>query len=64
MHRGNPYSLYTPSMKALAMLVAEKKKEEEKSYKEINGIIRYKGRLCIDNEGDWREKVMREMHDS
>jgi Integrase zinc binding domain len=27
-------------------------------------IIRYKGRLCIGNKGDWRKKILYEMHGS
>jgi hypothetical protein len=27
------------------------------------GLIRYKGRLCAGDKGEWREKLMKEMHD-
>jgi Reverse transcriptase (RNA-dependent DNA polymerase)/RNase H-like domain found in reverse transcriptase/Integrase zinc binding domain len=40
------------------------KGEEEKLYNETNGIIRYKGGLCVGNAGEWRRKMLREMHES
>jgi RNase H-like domain found in reverse transcriptase/Integrase zinc binding domain len=28
------------------------------------GILRYKGRICVGNHGDWRHKILHEFHDS
>jgi Integrase zinc binding domain len=35
--------------------------ENEKLYTNHDGIIRYKGRLCI---GEWRQRILNEMHGS
>ena len=31
---------------------------------EYQGVIKYKGRICIGNNGDWRQKIMHELHGS
>jgi RNase H-like domain found in reverse transcriptase/Reverse transcriptase (RNA-dependent DNA polymerase)/Retroviral aspartyl protease/Integrase zinc binding domain len=31
---------------------------------EYMGLIRYKGKICVGNAGDWRQKIIFEMHDS
>jgi Integrase zinc binding domain len=28
------------------------------------GIIRYKGRICVGTNGNWREQILKELHDS
>ncbi|KAJ1701330.1 hypothetical protein LUZ63_001109 [Rhynchospora breviuscula] len=38
--------------------------ESDPTYSIKNGILRYKGRLCVGNAGDWRNKIMQCLHDS
>jgi hypothetical protein len=38
-------------------------KEQEKLYEMNNEIMRYKGRLCIGYNGEWRAKLLSEIHD-
>jgi hypothetical protein len=35
----------------------------EKLYTEHEGIIIYKGRICIGDYGQWRDKLLQEMYD-
>ncbi|KAJ3696419.1 hypothetical protein LUZ61_000124 [Rhynchospora tenuis] len=28
------------------------------------GVLRYKGRMCVGNNGDWRQKILHSLHDS
>lgn len=31
---------------------------------EHHGIVRYKGMICMGTQGDWRQQILRELHDS
>lgn len=37
---------------------------EGKHISQHMGIIRWKGRICVGNHGNWREMIIKELHDS
>jgi hypothetical protein len=39
-------------------------REEEKLYTKNDVIVRYRGWLCIRNYESWREKLLKEIHNS
>ncbi|KAJ4784848.1 polyprotein [Rhynchospora pubera] len=43
---------------------ATKGGQEEAQYTVHNGILRYKGRICVGGSYNWRQKLMKEVHDS
>lgn len=50
--------------------IAKVKREMESGIKatqkfsEHQGVVRYNGRICVGEHGNWREKILREMHGS
>lgn len=38
--------------------------ETPNPYTEFQGLIRYKGRICLGSEGEWRQKILEELHGS
>lgn len=51
-------------------IVALKKKLQEEGSEsshhltEYQGVLRFKGRICIGAKGEWRQAILKELHDS
>lgn len=45
-------------------LKASEERKQDSKLSEYQGIVRYKGRICVGSMGNWRQRVLEELHSS